>query len=101
MPTEPGKKRTKRKSGPNDDARSQWQQRVVLQTGETLRFIGRTCKGNLDQNEVEEYEIVDLEGAVKGTVTLRTSTSLRPPHRTSYSLEQRDVAGTLTTQAMW
>ena len=110
LPLQPGgrpcrlKRTTKQRSARVDRTRTHGRsgsKRVTLQLGETVRFIGRSSKGNLDQNEVEEYEIVDLEGAVTGTVTVRTSTSLRPPHRTSYSLEQRDGTGTFVTQASW
>lgn len=83
---------------PTPSQKAAWESKVILKEGESLRLVGRVTAGNLAQDDVEDYEVFDALGGVTGAVRLWVSTSLKPPFRTSYRLEQRDALGSLIAQ---
>lgn len=78
-----------------------WRDSLLLNPGEVLRLSGGTKKGNLGQLDAETYDVIDAQGQTVGTVVYTASTTLKPPHRTSYWLVQRDLAGNVIVEKRW
>lgn len=78
-----------------------WQDSLLLNPGEVLRQLERVKRGNLDQFEVENYDVLNAQGETVGTVEYTASTPLTPPFKTRYSLVQRDIAGTAIVDKRW
>jgi hypothetical protein len=90
-----------RKRGRPRKQASTWEDRLVLNAGETLRKLPRITKGNLGQYETERHELINAQGQVVGDVEYHVSTSLQPPFRRSYSLVQRGSDGKVIVEARW
>lgn len=72
-----------------------WKQKLTLNEGETLRFESRREKGNLGQEEVELYSVVNVTGHVVGEVQYIDHTSIKAPFRKSFHLLHRKEGKTL------
>ena len=80
---------------------TKWQDRLLLNPGETLRQAQNISTGNLGQQDVEHYEVIDAQGQAVGTVEYSARTSLTPPFPTRYRLLQKDSAGNVIVEARW
>jgi len=65
-----------------------WKQRLKLEEGETLRLDSKYKKGNLEQEEVELYSVIDQHGIVVGSVQYTVHTDIKAPYRQSFYLVQ-------------
>jgi hypothetical protein len=72
---------------------------VDIQQGQSLGPVKRITTGNLGQRDVESYDVLDALGQIVGKVLVSASTSIKPPFKTSYSMVQTDIAGTVIVQA--
>lgn len=72
-----------------------WKEKLILKSSETIRNVSERSTGTLSQNDIGEYEVVDLNGTVVGFVTYTENTSISPPFKTSYRVRQRDTNGTV------
>lgn len=79
----------------------EWQDRLKLRPGETLRRSGYTKSGNLDQHEVEMHDVVDAHGHTVGTVVYTEDFCIRPPFRSSHSVVQKDTEGKVVVEVRW
>ena len=78
-----------------------WRDSLILNPGEMLRVSHGTKKGNLDQCEVETYDVVDAQGQPVGTVMYTANTTLKPPHRTTYWVVQKSIDGKDIVNKRW
>lgn len=78
-----------------------WRDRLTLRPGETLRKSGGTRSGNLDQREVETYDVVNAQGHTVGTVVYTEHFSIRPPFRSNHSVVQKDLKGKVVVEVRW
>lgn len=78
-----------------------WQSKVRLSEGESLRLDGKHDKGNLGQEEIERYSIIDREGQVTGAVQITDHMSIKAPFRRSHHLVQRDSQGAVVLDERW
>lgn len=77
-----------------------WKQRLKLEEGETLRLDRKYETGNLGQEEVEVYLVIDQHGKVVGSVQYTDHTNIRAPFRQSFHLVQLK-AGTKLVEERW
>lgn len=78
-----------------------WRDRLKLRPGETLRRSGGIKSGNLDQHEVEMYDVIDAHGHTVGTVVYTENFCIRPRFRSSHSLVQVDTEGKVVIDLRW
>lgn len=100
MPSNPTTKRPRGRP-PKPKPVLHWRDRLKLQPGETLRRSGGTKSGNLDQHEVEMYDVIDLRGDSVGTVLYTETFCIRPPFRANHSLVQKDPDGKVVVDLRW
>lgn len=93
--SKPSRKRSRQSTKSGKTQQLHWKDMLVLQPGETPRFVSRTSEGNLGQSEIELHEIVDAAGNVSGSVRVWEHTSLKPPHLTTCRIEQLTATGEL------
>lgn len=79
---------------------SDWKSKISLKGGEQLRHMGSKSKGFMAETDVDDYEIIDVDGAVVGSVTVEDHTAVRGSRRT-ISIVQRDAAGALVKSENW
>jgi hypothetical protein len=85
----------------SEELKATWQDRLVLNPGETVRPTHGITTGNLGQNDVEIYDVIDAQSQVTGTATCIEATLLKPPFKTSCSLVQKDIAGKVIVDLRW
>ncbi len=78
-----------------------WKNRVRLSPGEALEFKSKHEKGNLGQEEVELYSVVDSEGKVIGSVRYIDHMSIKAPFHRSLHLIQIDSMGKALVDERW
>lgn len=78
-----------------------WKNKVRLSPGETLEFKSKHEKGNLGQEEVELYSVVDSEGTVNGSVQYIDHMSIKAPFHNSLHLIQHDSMGRILVDERW
>ena len=78
-----------------------WIDRLVLNTGETLRKAKSTTTGNLAQLDTDLYDVIDAQGQVVGGVVHTTAISLKPPFVTRNELIQTNLDGSEVLRARW
>ena len=96
-----GKPRVRTPRRRSEEPKATWQDRLVLNPGETVRQSQGLTTGNLDQKDVEIYDVIDAQSQVTGTATYIEATLLKPPFKTSYSLVQKDIAGKVIVELRW
>ena len=98
----PARKRGRPRKHPVPASRpSSWQDRLVLNHGESVRLTKRITTGNLLQDDVEHYDVVDAQGQVVGAVVHEANTSLWPPCITHHWLVQTGRNGKVIVEEWW
>lgn len=69
-----------------------WQSKVVLNTGETLRHDGSSSKGFMQETDVDSYSIVQADGVITGSVTVTDHTAVKGFKRTVH-IVQKNASG--------
>lgn len=78
-----------------------WRDFLKLNPGEELRQTQSTSVGNLLQDDLESYDVIDSQGTKAGSVVYSASTSLKPPFRTANQVEQRNMVGDVIVRESW
>jgi hypothetical protein len=78
-----------------------WKSKIKLGEGETIRLDNKHTKGNLGQEEVEIYSIINAVGGVVGSVQYIDHTSIKAPFRNSHHLVQLMSDGQVTVNERW
>jgi hypothetical protein len=78
-----------------------WKNRLKIADGEVLRLDSKYEKGNLGQEEVALYSIVDAQGKITGSVQYTDHTSIKAPFHQSLHLVQRDESGKTIIDERW
>ena len=86
---------------PSEPETPQWMDRLVLNTGETLRKMKSTTTGNLGQFDRDVYEVIDAQRQTVGWVVHTTAISLKPPFVTRNELIQTNLDGSEVLRARW
>lgn len=76
------------------------EKRLSLKEGESIRQLSHRSKGPLAETDIYEYEIVDADGAVVGTVTHTDHTTINGLKR-QQSIVQRDSSGKIFLEERW
>jgi hypothetical protein len=74
---------------------------VKLKRGEKLAEPHRLTTGNLAQEDLDHYDVINARGEKVGTVSHTTSMSLAPPFNERHWLVQADLAGNVVVDARW
>jgi len=74
---------------------------VKLKRGEKLGELQRVTSGNLDQKDVDHYDVINAKGDKVGKVAHTTTMSLAPPFNERHWLVQEDLAGNVVVDARW
>lgn len=75
--------------------------KIKLSEGETIRLDDQYTRGNLGQEEVKLYSIINAVGGVVGSVQYTDHTSITAPFRNSHHLVQRMSDGQETVDERW
>lgn len=78
-----------------------WKERLMLAAGETLKFEGKHDKGNMGQEEIERYSIIDSSGKVTGSVQYTDHVNIKAPFKRSLHVVQRNNAGGIVVDQRW
>ncbi len=78
-----------------------WKNKLKLSECETLRLDRKYERGNLGQEEVELYSVLNPEGQVMGSVQYIDHTSIKAPFRQSFHLVQRHKDGMTLVDGRW
>lgn len=77
-----------------------WQDKVILRSGESLRIEESRCEGFMQEKDVYRCSVIDPNGAVVGKVEATDHTAARGFRRT-LSVKQTNVAGTVLVDETW
>lgn len=77
-----------------------WQEKVVLKDGETLRLDRSYSKGFMQEEDVDLYTIVDSDGTEKGRVQVNDHTAVKGFRRT-VTVVQTDQEGRTVVRESW
>lgn len=79
---------------------SDWQDKVVLNPGESLRIDGSRSEGFMEETDVYECSVIDANGTVVGRVKATDHTAVRGFKRT-LSVKQTNAAGQIVVNENW
>lgn len=79
---------------------SDWRDKVVLNSGDTLRIDNSRSEGFMQETDVYECSIIDANGTVVGRVKATDHTAVRGFRRT-LSVQQTNVAGQTVVDESW
>lgn len=65
-----------------------WQQKLVLDEGDTLQFESRRENWHLGQEEIEIYSVLNANGNLVGEVQYIEHTPIKSPFRKSFHIIQ-------------
>lgn len=77
-----------------------WQDRVVLGPGESLRVDHSSCEGFMQETDVYDCSIIDANGVVVGNVRATDHTAVRGFRRT-LSVKQTNASGHIVVDESW
>jgi hypothetical protein len=78
-----------------------WKDKLQIHSDELFRFDRSYEKGNLGQEEVSLYSIVDSNGVILGSVQYTHHTSIKAPFKNSYHVIQYDTSGAIIFEERW
>lgn len=79
---------------------STWQDKIVLNSGETLRVDNSRCEGFMQETDVYECSVLDASGQVVGKVRATDHTAVRGFRRT-LTVRQTSVSGHIVVDESW
>ncbi|MFJ9452188.1 hypothetical protein [Herbaspirillum sp. NPDC101397] len=79
---------------------SEWEKKVSLKEGETLRHDRSFLKGFMQEEDVDLYTIVGCDGTVRGNVKVTDHTAVKGFRRT-VTVVQTDPEGKTVFQESW
>jgi hypothetical protein len=79
---------------------SEWRDRLKLADGETLILVEAKLTGFMQESDVEMYNVVAPDGAIRGTVVATDHTAVKGFRRT-LRVVQRDAAGETIVDEAW
>ncbi|HDS1227343.1 hypothetical protein I5U05_003240 [Stenotrophomonas maltophilia] len=74
--------------------------RLKLEQGQTVRLVSSREIGFMGETDVTDYEILDADGKVVGTVELREHIAVRGFQKTN-TVVQRDADGRTVVSESW
>jgi hypothetical protein len=77
-----------------------WKSKIILESGETTQFVGRTSKGFMGETDVDTFNVIAADGTKMGDVTVEDHTAVKGFRRT-ITVTQRDAAGKTIVQESW
>lgn len=75
--------------------------KLILEDGDTLQEIRHKSEGSMGQTDIYTYNILDINGEVKGTVKHVDHTSIGRGFKRTQNLEQRDLSGNIVLDIHW
>jgi hypothetical protein len=78
-----------------------WKLRLKLEEDDTIRFDSKYEKGNLGQEEVEIYSVLNYKGEVTSSIQYTCHTSIKAPFQQSFHLVQRGDTGQTIIDETW
>lgn len=77
-----------------------WRDKVVLNSGESLRVDDSRCDGFMQETDVYDCSVIDAIGAVVGKVRATDHTAVRGFRRT-LSVKQTNASGQIVVDESW
>jgi hypothetical protein len=77
-----------------------WKDKLILNPGDHLRYVGESTRGSLQETDVRSYEILDGLGQLCGTVTLEDHTALNG-FKGTMTVCQKDAGGKTVASSSW
>lgn len=74
--------------------------KVVLNTGETLKYKSMRTKGHMGQTEINIYDVLDANENIVGSVEYTDAFQIRGL-KSRRHLIQKDVAGKILVDIQW
>lgn len=78
-----------------------WKSKLKLEEGDMVRLDRKYEKGNLGQEEVEHYSVINFDGEVTGSVQYTDHTSIKAPFRRSRHVVQSGKGGQILVDERW
>ncbi|TVT50796.1 MAG: hypothetical protein FHP94_00325 [Denitromonas halophila] len=79
---------------------SDWQDKAILNPGESLRIDTSRCEGFMQETDVYYCSVIDANGAVVGKVKATDHTAVRGFRRT-LSVQQTNASGQTVVDERW
>ena len=79
---------------------SDWQKLLKLNLGETIRLRKSATKGFMGETDIMEYDVIDLNGHIVGSVEIEDHTAIRGFRRT-VKVIQRSNSGKVILSETW
>lgn len=79
---------------------SDWQDKVILNHGESLRIDNSRCEGFMQETDVYDCSVIDASGVVVGKVKATDHTAVRGFRRT-LSVHQTNASGQTVVDESW
>lgn len=79
---------------------SDWREKIVLNSGESLRVDDSRCEGFMQETDVYDCSVIDANGAVVGKVRATDHTAVRGFRRT-LAVKQTDASGKIVVDERW
>lgn len=77
-----------------------WREKVVLKDGEKLKHERSHSKGFMSEEDINEYVVLDSQGAVVGKVVHTDHTAVKGFRRTQ-TVRQTDAEGRVLVDDSW
>ncbi|MBS7815864.1 hypothetical protein [Wohlfahrtiimonas chitiniclastica] len=74
--------------------------KVVLNTGETLKYKSMRTKGHMGQTEITNYDVIDKDGNIIGSVEHTDAFQIRGL-KNRHHLIQKDIVGNIVVDIQW
>lgn len=76
------------------------QEKLKLAKGETVAFVSSRSRGFASETDVSEYNVLDADGEVIGTVVFTEHTAVRG-FRVTNTVVQKDAQGNVLVSETW